>query len=89
MPNFISGKFLHSVWTWSDFTDNDRNISSLNFESSFTPRNQADLNIYKKLLRIDTQLGVTQSEQFFPCLQSTFSSVFIKESVYFIKNLKK
>ena len=64
-----------------------QNVSSLNRGHSNLPKNHANSSIYKKLLRIDMQLGVSETEQLFSCLQFTFSNAYLKELVDpFIKN---
>jgi len=59
-----------------------QNVSSLNRGYSNLPKNHANLTIYRKLLRIDMQLGVSETEQLFACLQFTFSIAYLKELVY-------
>ena len=41
-------------------------------------KNKADVNIYKRLLEIDSKLGTTQSEQLFECVFRSFRIDLIK-----------
>lgn len=50
--------------------------------------NQIDIQIYTKLIELDSRLGTTASEQLFGCLQSTIQSDVIKVHLFLNSHLK-
>ena len=46
-------------------------------------KNKADVTIYKQLLKIDSKLGTTQSEQLFGCVFCSLRMDLIKVGIYF------